>query len=353
MDQYEGLKLRPLFHSEISSSFMLYELFRNHKNIVMDFVDEFIGIKLAGTISINREKSYKGKGSIDIIINTRHEEVETNILIEVKVHDYASATPGQIKTYFEAALEEQKHGDIYFIYLTQFNRNNEPSNLGASLPGTIKEFDDARNLLRKYKDNLRHVSWPEFHKFINNYKDELTLEEKLMIDLQENWIRAEIDNDIKNNNIEVGDRDILDYFDDIAIDVTKELPFGAMLLKNRRTIFSIQLNMCSYEQLEKVLNIIKIFASSSRVDTKSIKDTEDITLNGAKEFLGSLSQDDTKWNLLSFYARLFSYIHATNYLLLHGTGSRGFSIKVTLKEKGTVSLCTIWANGTLEFSLKR
>ena len=46
-------------------------------------------------------------------------------------------------------------------------------------------------------------------------------------------------------------------------------------------------------------------------------------------------------------------VSSTDYLLLNGTGTRGFSIIVEIIGKGNVSLCTLWSNKTIEFSLNR
>jgi len=71
-----------------------------------------------------------------------------------------------------------------------------------------------------------------------------------------------------------------------------------------------------------------------------------------KWFTG-LAEDETDWSLLSFYSSLFSYVNSTDCLLLNGTGNRGFSIRVNILGKGSISLCTLWSNKIIEFSFKR
>lgn len=353
MQQLEGINLRPLFYSEISSSYLVSEIFRNHNGIAKSFLKTFFNIDIDKFESIDREKNYRGKGFIDIIMQCESNGRKIHILIEIKVHDYISATPEQITTYFDAAMEELRDGDIYFVYLTQFNTNNSPMEKGASLPGTIKEYKSAKRRLEKYKDKLRHINWSEFHSFLKQFKVLLNQEEILMLELQEKWMKAESDNDIRRNIIDVGDRDLADYFDDVKVDLIKEIPFGKIENKNKRSVLIIDISQCNYGELNIVLDVIKKYCSSKRIEKKSIRATEDITISGAKEFLSNLSQEIVKWKLLGFYSLLFDYIHSTDYLLLNGTGTRGFSIRVSIKEKGIISLCTLWANGTIEFSLKR
>ena len=103
MEKYNGLKLRPLFYSEISSSFMIYEIFHNHKEIAQEFIKYHFDLAIDNDITIIREKNYPQKGSIDIFLIFNSNGIKTVILIEVKVHDYLSVKPGQIITYYEAA----------------------------------------------------------------------------------------------------------------------------------------------------------------------------------------------------------------------------------------------------------
>ena len=96
-----------------------------------------------------------------------------------------------------------------------------------------------------------------------------------------------------------------------------------------------------------------MFADSNNIDKKVKQATRDDTLLAAKEFLKSLSENEENWHLLSFYSSLFNFVNSTDYLLLYGTGTRGFSIKVNIKRKGIISMCTLWANKKIDFSIKR
>lgn len=90
-----------------------------------------------------------------------------------------------------------------------------------------------------------------------------------------------------------------------------------------------------------------------RINRKAVKQTEEFTLREVKDFLANLAEDEGDWVQLSFYASLFNLVNSTDYLYLNGTGTRGFSIIVEVSGKGNVSLCTLWSNKTIEFSLKR
>ncbi len=349
----DGLKLRPLFYSEISSSFLLFSLFENHPQIAKEFVCKFLDIDIREKeLSVTREHMYRGKGAIDLLFVCKGGKRPTHVLVEVKVHDYLSATPGQIRTYYEAALEETVNADVYFIYLTQFSKNNFDGNSSVLTPPTIQEFNDALQM-KVDDDRIKHINWQEFHNFINSFRDKLGDEQITMLDLQKRWITAECENDKNKNRIDVGERSIADYFPDLNVDIKSELPFGETRSKNKRRVLSIDLASCSAEQYGKVLSVIDRFLQSGSIDKTVTRKTEEYTLAAAKEHLGSLAQDETSWRMLSFYSSLFDMINTTDYVFFNGTGSRGFSIKVAIKGKGEISLCTLWSNKTIEFSLMR
>ena len=98
--------------------------------------------------------------------------------------------------------------------------------------------------------------------------------------------------------------------------------------------------------------MIKAFAGSKYIDKKIKQVTLDDTLMSAKEFLKTLSENETNWHLLSFYSSLFNFVNNRDSLLLYGTGTRGFSIRVNVKKKGNISMCVLWANKKIDFSVK-
>lgn len=350
MEKYDGLKLKSLFYSEISSSSMVSEIFQYHKIIAKEFIKNLFNLNVDNDISIVNEKRYV-TGSVDLFLSFDSNDIKTNILIEIKVHDYISVKPAQIKTYYEAAQEELDSSNVYFIYLTQFNRKNFTSELKATLPNSIKEFDDSLKIIPESR--LKHLNWEEFHDFIEPYKKKLPKEYILILELHKTWITAQSKEDIESNIIGVGERGLSNYFSDINIDIEKELPFGNTQYRDKKEILTVDLIQCNTDQLNKILNVIKIFADSNNVYKKVKQVTREDTLLGAKEFLKSLSENDENWHLLSFYSSLFNLVNSTDYLLLHGTGTKGFSIKVNIKRKGSISMCTLWANKKIDFSIKR
>lgn len=351
MESYDGLKLRPLFYSEISSSFMVYEIFNNHKNIAKDFLKYVFGMVVDGDISIVREKTYPKKGSIDVFLSLKNKGKKTVVLIEVKVHDYLSATANQIRTYYEAAAEELGDNNVYFIYLTQFNRNNISQEPKVTFPNSIKEYDDSLKIIPKAK--IRHINWKEFHDFIKPHKNTLPKEYNHILDLHENWVNAKSDEDLKLNSVDVGIRGLPSFFPDVNIDIEKDLEFGKIYYKDKKKILTVDLEQCNQVQLDKVFAVIKKFSQSENIDKKLKQVAEEVTLQAAKDFLRSLSDSEDSWTLLSFYSSLFNFVNITDCLLLYGSGTRGFSIKVSIKRKGIISLCTLWASKKIDFSIKR
>lgn len=282
---YDGSKLTPLFWSEISSSYMIQDIFKNHKDIAMKFINKFLGLNAGNNIEIHREKPLINKGTIDLLIQFENNGIKTDVLMEVKVHDYASATKGQIKTYYDAALEEFNESEVYFIYLTQFSKNNFCSEDPISIPETIEEFENSKKELGRNQGKIIHINWGEFHDFIKSFKETFSPEEKLIVELQENWITAKSNEDKSKKSVEVGKRELLEYFSDIKIDLEKELLFGQIVNKNK---FVIDILKCTEEERGKVLDTIKKFASSESVDKKPVHNAEE-TLKGAKEFLTNLA----------------------------------------------------------------
>ena len=354
LNNYDGLKLKPLFYSEISSSFMIYEIFDKHKNIAKDFLKVFFDLDVDDDISITREKNYPRKGSIDILINFSINDRKSVNLIEVKVHDYLSVSPDQIRVYYEAALEELGNNNVYFAYLTQFNRNNIPSGTEIALPDSIREFEDSKKKLQVSDEKLRHVNWEEFHSFINSYKNSLSEELKLILELQNTWINAKSKDDIQLNKNTAGIRGLSDYFPDVDVDIIEELGFANNPeFKNNKEILSIDLSECTKIQLDKILSIIRQFSGSNNINKTLKLNTEETTMQAVKDFLKSLSESEDNWQLLSFYSSLFNFVNSTDHLLLYGTGVRGFSIKTNIKRKGIISMCTLWSSKKIDFSIKR
>lgn len=347
MNEYDGLGLTPLFYSEISSSYMLYDIFKNHEDIVSKLIENTFNILPEG-IGVERERSYPKKGSIDLFIEFMHGGKKHALLIEVKVHDYLSATYGQIGTYYNAVLEDGVYDEVYFIYLTQFTAKNAFN--GTVAPKTIDEAKKGKQLI---KDRFAHISWEQMHAFLGKHIDRLTEEQKLIVSLNRQWMLQQCKVDLDSNKIDVGERGIEDYFVDTKIDIRDKLNFGYEVSENKRQILRVDASALKEEELDTVFDVIRILSGSNAVNKLKQYKTEEQTLLGAKDFLSGMAQSIEDWRLLSFYSKLFLFAEKTSYLKFNGTGTRGFSIKLEIQGKSEISLCTIYRNKTIDFSLKR
>ena len=347
MVDYNGLRLTPLFYSEISSSYMLYDIFENHRDVLSKFVEQTFNV-VPVVKFIQRERPYPQRGSIDIFIEFIHRGKEKALLIEVKVHDYLSATYGQIGTYYNAVMEQGVYDEVYFIYLTQFTAENDFTGIAA--PKTLDEANRGKQLI---KDRFAHLCWGQIHSFLDSVRDKLTEEQRLIVSLNKQWMQEQCKADLESNKIEVGDRGIEDYFVGANIDIRQRLSFGKEVSENKRQIWRIYASSLDEQQLDSVFGVIKVLSTSSTVNKTKKYLTDEQTLVGAKEFLTEMAHSAGEWNVLSFYAKLFMFVETTCYLKFNGTGTRGFSIKVEIQGKGEISLCTIYRNKTIDFSLKR
>lgn len=350
MPGLDGSKLTPIFWSEISSSYVLYEILKTHPDILSGFVKKYLDI--TGTFSISREKPY-ADGTVDIFIKngTNH------ILLEIKVHDYRSSTPGQISTYFQSALNTDEDVVISFIYLTQFTQNAFDQILGKEnikKPPSITEHERAQDSLIKYRDRIRHISWPEIYGFLAPFHDAIRLKNRenyIMLKLQQLWMTTNIALDIAANTNATGARDITaDYFKDVHVD-WRTLGFGKSESVGTRRIHRINLAQCTPEQITQLKKIIKDFIQSAYVDTGRSFDINPNTAAEIHGFFKELSVNESDWALLSFYSDIFSYVQNKKYVLINGEGD--FSLKVVIRGRGEISLCTIYRNKTMEFSIKR
>ncbi|CEO24185.1 PD-(D/E)XK nuclease family protein [Paraclostridium sordellii] len=347
MRKYNWEGLTPLFYSEISSSYMLYDIFKKNKTIASELIKK--NFKIDAKIQyIKREYSYNKKGSVDIYINFISEGKICELLIEVKVHDYLSATEGQISTYYNAAIEGNKDKQVYFIYITQFTKKDNFE--GIILPKTIDEARKGESLI---KQNFAHISWKHMHIFLENYYKFMTDEQKLIVSLNRQWITEKCERDLEDKRIDIGERGIENYFSDVNINIQNNLSFGRIISKNNRQIWTIDLSELEEKQLDLVLEVIKSFSQSKSVNKIRKYKTEEATIEAARKFLEKMLLNTDEWQLVGFYSRLFALVENTTYLKFNGTGTRGFSIKLGIENIGEISLCTIFNNKTIEFSLKR
>ena len=347
MQDLSGSGLTPLFHSEITSSYMLFDIFHSHPDVARQFITNIFGIT-PENILVQRERAYPKKGSIDVFIEFTLSGEKSALLIEVKVHDYLSATGDQIQTYFNAVVEDGSYANVFFIYLTQFNGKTDFIDCAA--PRTIDEARKGRALIGS---RFEHVSWQEMHAFLSDFVPQLTKEQRLILDLQSTWIMAQSNSDLEENRIDIGARSLSEYFVDINTDIRVLLPFGRDINENRRQIWRVDLTTLDSDGMDNLLTTIFQYIGSGSINRLKQYSTADVTLRAARDFLSELAQRQDDWLILSFYARLFDLIERCSYVKFNGTGGRGFSIKLDITGKGEISLCTLNRNRSIDFSLKR
>jgi hypothetical protein len=350
---YDWEQLNPLFWSEISSSYMIHNIFQKHKELARDFITKFLEVDKEridlNRLSVQREKNYPGEGHIDVFIAV---EKEFSVLIEVKVHDYRSTRPEQLITYYKAALENLKNEgfkSIYLVFVTQFTRDNfgEPS--GYNLPPTIDEFEATQGSLPEYSKNMRHISWDELHSFIKDHYLQLTEEEKLIIDLHTQWLKGKNIEDKKNALQEAKDRSLEEYLGQTAAHLPEKLPFG----KKEENSLRIKLKDISRNDAAQLVRVIEQIIESPKISKKQIEKKES-TIRAAKKFVTGLAKNQEEWKLLSIYSTIFELVNSRDYLQLDGTGASGFSIVIGIEKQGRLSLCTFWTKRhEVEFKLMR
>ena len=158
--------------------------------------------------------------------------------------------------------------------------------------------------------------------------------------------------DLAGNAVETGERSLEDYFGGIKEALGLLEPLGETYSQNNRLKLRIDAGRLNEGQLQSLFEGIKILGSSDKVNRKKKCRTEELTVQAAEEFLSELALN-REWKMLGFYAMFIEYAHKTDYLRFNGTGTSGFSIRVEIKGKGEISLCTLYRNKLIDFSLKR
>lgn len=344
--QYRGSELNPLFYGEISSTHLFYDIFNKHQGIAKALVDYIFKVE-ADNLLITREKPYPGKGSIDLFFDFQSKGRHAAMLIEAKVHDYLSVSDHQISTYYNAVSDNQIYDQIYFIYLTQFNELDNFER--TAQPKSLVEAQRGRALIGEH---FYHLTWLELHRFMDEHINKLSPEQQLMLSLHKSWIIEKCSSDLANNLVETGDRSLADYLGNVDEALDRLLPLGREVSENRKNKLKIDLNTLTAEELDTVLAAIIALTKADSVNNKKEYQTEEQTIEAAAGFLTEMAANN-EWLLLRFYAGLFQLARDTRHLRLFGTGTRGFSLKLEVIDKGEISLCTLYRNKTVDFSLKR
>lgn len=356
MKQFDGKGLDPLFHSEISSSYLLFDLLESNQDAIPLLLEKWFNLPKdeIRVGLIKKERMFPGKGALDLYIKFSDGSGERNTLVfEIKVHDYLSATEGQIEKYYNAVIADYEDYDaakekVFFVYLTQFTERDDFE--GSTEPKTIREAKNAKKLM---EDNFIHISWSEMYEVIEDYCKNLTEEQQLMLDLNKQWMLNKCERDLNNNEEKIGGRELEDYLPDVDLKIQEELPFGEKSHDKRRRKWRIDLAKINQEQFEKIVNLIKSLQDSDRVKENRNSPTEEHTLQAAKDFLTQLSQNETEWQMLGYFSRLFLLADTSTKLKFFGTGTRGFSIRLEVWDQGEISLCTIYNTGKIDFYVKR
>jgi len=344
--QYSGSELKPLFHAEISSTHVFYDIFDKHPDIAKAFLGKIFNVE-AENLLITREKPYPGKGTVDIFIDFQNKGRRAAILIEAKVHDYLSVSDHQISTYYNAVSDNQSYDQIFFIYLTQFNEQDNFERTAP--PKSLVEAERGRALIG---ERFHHLTWLELHRFMDEHINKLSPEQQLMLGLHKSWITDKCSSDLANNLVETGDRSLADYLGNVDEALDRLLPLGREVAGNRRNKLRIDLSTLTAEELDTVLAAITVFSKAGSVNNKIEYQTEEQTIEAAAGFLTEMAVNN-EWQLLRFYSGLFQLARDTRHLRLYGTGTREFSLKLEVIAKGEISLCTLSRNKTVDFSLKR
>ncbi|MHA1862410.1 MAG: PD-(D/E)XK nuclease family protein [Candidatus Thorarchaeota archaeon] len=341
---YDGKGLTPIFHSEISSSHLLFDIFDKHKAVSAAFIKEYLGLEVE-ILQVFREKSYPTKGTIDLFITFNAKDRKCALLIEVKVHDYSSVTDYQIRTYYDAVLEDSIYDELYFIYLTQFN---EKTDFDESVkPKSLVEAARGRELIG---DHFHHLTWVDVHAFLERQRTKLSKEQLLMVDLHSSWVVEKGRADLARNAVETGERSLEDYLGDVSPPLAVLESLGKKESKKKTLNLIIDLIRLDDAKRDAVFKAIHDIVNSESVNKKKQFQTDEDTLKAAKDFLSELA-DNYEWDLLRFYAGLFHFTSETSFLRLNGI--KDFSIKLEVIDKGEISLCRLRRNRRIEFYLKR
>jgi len=347
--------LTPIFHSETSSSYLLMRYLNRGVNALRfvalvhaldpDFLDP------AGFTQgeVEREYFYKDQGSVDLRIPLAHPSGrKAVVLVEVKVHDQASATRDQIGTYFKA--EQGATGaDVYFVYLTQFTRRSLEGAGVRKEPRTLTEFGRAK---REFGFRVAHLAWQDCHGLLDAPGEPAPETDALayLLSLQRRWMTGKCARDLMPEAPLKWQRRFEDYFPTTPsrLDELKALGHeesGGLLLR-------IELRKLEADALRTLEDIIRSYGNSPDIPDAHAP-TSGKTLLKARETLLELAGHCDHWPLLGFFSRIFAFAHAQRNLRLFGGGN--FAIHFWSRaEKASRSLCTLYPK-TMEitFQLRR
>jgi len=344
------LEFKPLFYSEISSTYMLYQVLNDYNEVSLNLLVSIIGKDIGGPVKVHREYRLSDAGNIDLLLEAKIGSRDSIVLIEGKVHDYLSATAHQITRYYEASEELFPDKDIYFFYLTQFNKQSISNIPGLGQPPTVTEFEKTVSTVKHF-ERYFHITWDEVHTILEKYTPHYTNELSHIISLQRKWMKAKTEEDLKEKSVEPGTRNIQSFLSDITISLPDELNFGVRKSVGKREVLEVDLNTCSQKDLIKIYKVFNVLLESRELLPFTDSSTSDTTSIARDELLQQLIES-TDLKLASIYAGLFSMAEESSVLKLNGSGIKAFSILG--RSKVEFSICTLYTQKhTLEFGLLR
>ncbi|MDH7514175.1 MAG: hypothetical protein QHH14_14620 [Clostridiales bacterium] len=353
LTEHDWEQLTPLFWSEISSSYMISDIFARHKEILVDFLRSFLGIPSQALredkLQVERERNYPGRGHIDVFVSSTRDFC---VLMEVKVHDFASARARQLGEYIKAAVDNRPvdlSKDIYLVYLTQFSPANYTPATPRETPPSIIEFAAAHQLFSREVKNMVHMNWGQFHSFMEAYLSRLTPAEKLIIELQRKWIEGKDKADREKFRKKKGERALSYYLKDIDATSFEYLEFGT----RREDKLFIPIRNLSKERRVKLIDLLTAMVESQSINKISLT-KNDSAIEAVNGFMDRLKGRKEDQELVLVYEDLFNLANSRQYLQLLGTGKEGFSINAMIKRKSKLSLFTIYTSRhEIEIRLRR
>jgi hypothetical protein len=341
--------LTPIFHSEISSSYLLCQYLDRGVNVRRflalvhelnpDFIDPAGYEKKE---NIKREYAYKGKGTVDLRIVLEHpSRRKVVVLVEVKVHDFRSTTRDQIRTYLKAAEEENNPpgSDVFIVYLSQFTKRNLVGVAAASEPRTITEFEGAK---RDCQSKVAHLAWTDFYRLLDEPGEPMPETDVLayLLSLQRRWMEPKCKADLKLAEAGKQPRffDVF-YFPNTRSRLDELTSLGEV--ENDGKILRIELEKLDLASLLKLEEIIRYYGNSPDLRIKN-KRTATNTLNIAKGFLQELADTSTTWTILGFYSRVFALAHEHAALDFSGVNNLSIGFWPYAQSPDRISLCTLF-----------
>jgi hypothetical protein len=200
MEHENDLHFTPLFDSEDSSAYILYEVLKS-TNIADVFISKEIGLQPETPCSVCWQHGTGETGS-SILIETRLAGRDALVLIASETDDYNSTAKGSLISSYENARELYQGKYVYLIYVTQFTDTSIADDSGLLQPPTIEEFEQLKDHVGN-PEHLSHITWQDFHAIMKICSVNLSSELVRIMSLHRNWIKTKNREDIKRRLVEI------------------------------------------------------------------------------------------------------------------------------------------------------